>query len=54
VRRADEEFPNPILIDEDDRFLMNRLLNERISKGKVKYLVKWIGYPDYNNIWKSL
>jgi hypothetical protein len=39
-RKADEEFSDPILIDKDDRFLMNRLLNERISKGKIKYLIK--------------
>jgi hypothetical protein len=54
VRRVGEESPNSILIDEDDKFLINRLLDERISKGKIEYLVKWIGYPDHNNIWKSL
>jgi hypothetical protein len=40
VRRVGEESPNSILIDEDDKFLINRLLDERISKGKIKYLVK--------------
>jgi hypothetical protein len=40
VRRAGEEFPNFILIDEDNRFLIDRLLDERISKRKIKYLVK--------------
>jgi hypothetical protein len=40
VRKADEKFPDPILIDEDNNFLINRLLNERISKGKIKYLIK--------------
>jgi hypothetical protein len=50
VRRAGEEFSDSILIDEDNRFLINRLLDERISKRKIKYLIKWIGYPNYNNI----
>jgi hypothetical protein len=50
VRKAGEEFPDPILIDKDDRFLINRLLNERISKEKIEYLIKWVEYPDYNNI----
>jgi hypothetical protein len=54
VRKINEEFPNSILIDKDDRFLINRLLNERISKGKIEYLIKWVGYPDHDNIWKSL
>jgi hypothetical protein len=40
VRKAGEEFPNPILIDKNDRFLVDRLLNERILKKKIKYLVK--------------
>jgi hypothetical protein len=40
VRKAGEKLPNPILIDEDDRFLINRLLDERISKRKIEYLIK--------------
>jgi hypothetical protein len=40
VRRAGEKPPNSILIDEDNRFLINRLLDERISKEKIEYLVK--------------
>jgi hypothetical protein len=54
VRKAGEELPDLILIDKDNRFLMNRLLDERISKKKIEYLVKWIEYPDHNNTWKSL
>jgi hypothetical protein len=40
VRKAGEEPPNPILIDENDRFLINRLLDERILKRKIEYLIK--------------
>jgi hypothetical protein len=40
VGRAGEEFPDLILIDKNNRFLMNRLLNERISKRKIEYLIK--------------
>jgi hypothetical protein len=49
VRKAGEKFPDPILIDKNDRFLIDRLLDERILKGKIEYLVKWVKYPDYNN-----
>jgi hypothetical protein len=40
VRKAGEESLGLILIDKDDRFLIDRLLDERISKGKIKYLIK--------------
>jgi hypothetical protein len=54
VRRIGEKPSNPISIDKNDKFLVNRLLDERISKGKIEYLVKWIEYSNHNNIWKSL
>jgi hypothetical protein len=50
VRKTGEESPDLILIDKDDKFLIDRLLDERISKEKIEYLIKWIGYPDYDNI----
>jgi hypothetical protein len=40
VGRAGEKLPDLILIDKNDRFLMDSLLDERISKGKIEYLVK--------------
>jgi hypothetical protein len=40
VRKAGEKFPDLILIDENNRFLIDRLLGERISKEKIEYLVK--------------
>jgi hypothetical protein len=40
VRKISEESPNSILIDKDDKFLIDRLLNERILKRKIKYLIK--------------
>jgi hypothetical protein len=40
VRRTGEKLPDPILIDEDDKFLINRLLEKKNLKGKIEYLVK--------------
>jgi hypothetical protein len=40
VRKVGEESPGSVLIDENDRFLINRLLNERISKEEIEYLIK--------------
>jgi hypothetical protein len=40
VRKIGEESSDFILIDKDNKFLINRLLDERISKRKIKHLVK--------------
>jgi hypothetical protein len=40
VRKAGEEFPDSILIDKDDKFLIDRLLNEKFLKEKIEYLIK--------------
>jgi hypothetical protein len=40
VRKTGEEPSNPISIDKDNKFLINRLLDERISKEKIEYLIK--------------
>jgi hypothetical protein len=54
VRRAVEKFPNSKLIDKNNGFLIDRLLDERISKRNIEYLIKWTGYTDYDNTWKTL
>jgi hypothetical protein len=40
MRRTDEKFPGSILINKNNKFLIDRLLDERISKRKIKYLIK--------------
>jgi hypothetical protein len=40
VRKAGEKLSDPILIDENDKFLIDRLLDEKILKKKIKYLIK--------------
>jgi hypothetical protein len=40
VRRTGEKSSNPILIDKDDRFLIDRLLDEKFSNRKIEYLIK--------------
>jgi hypothetical protein len=40
MRKAGEKLPDPISIDENNRFLIDRLLNEKISKRKIEYLIK--------------
>ena len=39
--------PAPVLdLDGQERYLVEEILSERVFKGKVQYLVKWIGYNE--------
>jgi hypothetical protein len=40
VRKAGEESPGSISIDKNNRFPIDRLLDEKILKRKIKYLIK--------------
>jgi hypothetical protein len=40
MRKAGEELSGPILIDKNNRFLIDHLLDERILKGRIEYLIK--------------
>ena len=47
LRGIPEEPPAPVLdLDGQDRYLVEEILSERVFKGKVQYLVKWIGYNE--------
>ncbi|ELA41821.1 uncharacterized protein VICG_01173 [Vittaforma corneae ATCC 50505] len=36
----------------EDVFDVERILDDRVVKGKKQYLIKWIGYPDSENTWE--
>lgn len=36
----------------DNVFEVDRILNKKVVKGKVKYFIKWEGYPDDQNTWE--
>ena len=47
LRGRPEEPPAPVLdLDGQERYLVEEILSERVFKGKVQYLVKWIGYNE--------
>lgn len=39
---------------ESGAFLIEDVIGHKKVKGKIHYLVKWLGYPDENNSWESL
>jgi hypothetical protein len=43
--------PPPVLPD-DDQYLVEALLDKRISRGRVEYLVRWKGYGPEEDMWR--
>eukprot|EP00762_Andalucia_godoyi_P006395 ANDGO_02858.mRNA.1 Retrovirus-related Pol polyprotein from transposon 412 len=38
-------------IEEETEYEVEKVLKKRSRRGRVQYLVKWVGYPDSNNSW---
>ena len=45
--------PPPELIDGEEEFEIEEILNDRIHRCKQQYLVKWLGYPSSENSWED-
>lgn len=56
--RPDQERPPPVEMEGADdpapQYEIERLLDKRISRGKVQYLVKWQGYGPADNVWYNM
>jgi len=47
--------PLPVITEEGDtEYEVESILGKRLHYGKIKYLVKWKGYPDSENQWEPL
>ena len=44
--------PPPILVDNEEEFEVENILDSRIYRGRLQYLVKWKGYSDAENTWE--
>ena len=53
MRRAGEKSPGLVFLNEDDRYQIESIRKERVLKGKIQFLIKWVGYSEYQNIWES-
>jgi Chromo (CHRromatin Organisation MOdifier) domain len=38
--------PPPIVTDEGEEYVVEEIMDSKLSRGKLKYLVKWEGYPN--------
>jgi len=54
VRRRWNPLPPPELIDGEGEYIMENILNNRMFRRKLQYLVKWEGYGTEGNTWEYL
>ncbi len=49
------ETPDPTLIETPDgeKYEVESIIRHRKHRGKLQYLFKWKGYPDYDSTWES-
>jgi hypothetical protein len=46
--------PPPETVEDHEEYEVEQLLDHRNRKGKEEYLVKWVGYPEYDASWEPL
>ena len=44
--------PPPELVNDEEEYLVEEILNSRMFRGKLQYLVKWEGYGVEHNTWE--
>jgi len=45
--------PKPVIIEGEEEFEVEKIINKRIVRGKEKFLVRWKGYTAEADMWKS-
>ena len=41
-----------VIVDEEEQYEVEKILDSKVVRKKFKYLVKWKGYPDSENSWE--
>jgi len=45
--------PKPVIIEGEEEFEVEKILNKRIIRGKEKFLVRWKGYMVEEDTWEN-
>jgi len=45
--------PKPVIIEGEEEFKVEKILNKRIVQGKKKFLVRWKGYTVEKDTWED-
>ena len=46
--------PPPVEIEGEFKYEVEQILNSRLYRGNLQYLVKWLGYTEEHNMWEPL
>ena len=44
--------PEPVIVDEETRYEVEEVLNSKLLRGKLHFLIKWKGFTDEHNSWE--
>jgi len=53
VERQKKIPPKPVIIEGEEEFEVEKILNKRMVRGKEKFLVRWKGYTAEGDTWES-
>ena len=45
--------PKPVIIEGEEKFEIEKILNKRMIRGKEKFLVRWKGYTVEEDTWEN-
>jgi len=53
VKGQKKILPKPVIIEGEEEFKVEKILNKRTVRGKEKFLVRWKGYMTEEDTWEN-
>ncbi|XP_077137982.1 chromobox protein homolog hpl-1-like [Ranitomeya variabilis] len=46
--------PQPVVIDGQEQFVVEEIIDSRIRRNRLQYLIRWQGYPPEEDSWEPV